>query len=107
MQTAHPILCFILRWAQVASGDWRATPQLTTASFSHDPTGRADRLDRFMGLENGQFFLSHGGFVPGFTKYGEKFDRPATGTAPSDIALPPVSIRQSSKAGASPADGGG
>ena len=45
--------------------------ELTTASFSHDPTGRSDRLDRFMGVEEGQFFLSHGGFVEGFTKYGE------------------------------------
>ena len=35
-----------------------------------------------MGVENGQFFLSHGGFVPGFTKYGEKFSRPALGKAP-------------------------
>jgi len=41
-----------------------------------------------MGLEGGQFFLSHGGFVPGFTDYGEKFTRPATGQAPSDIVLP-------------------
>ena len=41
-----------------------------------------------MGVEDGQFFLSHGGFVPGFTQYGEKFTRPATGKAPSDIALP-------------------
>jgi hypothetical protein len=47
-----------------------------------------DRLDRFMGVENGQFFLSHGGFVPGFTEYGMKFTRPASGIAPSDIILP-------------------
>jgi hypothetical protein len=41
-----------------------------------------------MGIESGQFFLSHGGFVPGFTKYGEKFTRPAEGKEPSDIELP-------------------
>ncbi len=72
------------QWIQTDAGQWL---ELTTASFSHDPTGKADRLDRFMGVENGQFFLSHGGFVEGFTKYGEKFPRPATSQPPSD--LPP------------------
>jgi hypothetical protein len=60
---------------------------LTTASFSFDGTGKADRLDRFMGLDNGQFFLSHGGFVPGFSKSAETFTRPALGAAPK-IVLP-------------------
>jgi hypothetical protein len=61
---------------------------LTEASFSHDGTGKSARLDRFMGVEDGRFFLSHGGFIPGFTKYGEKFTRPATTIPPKDIALP-------------------
>jgi len=73
------------QWIRTADGQWS---ELTTASFSHDGTGKADRLDRFMGVENGQFFLSHGGFVPGFTQYGEKFARPALGQPPSDIMLP-------------------
>ena len=73
------------QWMRTAEGQWI---ELTTATFSHDPTGKADRLDRFMGVENGQFFLSHGGFVPGSTAYGEKFTRPPTGKAPSDIVLP-------------------
>jgi hypothetical protein len=73
------------QWIRTADGRWI---ELTTASFSHDPTGKADRLDRFMGVEDGQFFLSHGGFVPGFTKYGEKFTRPAEGKGTPDIALP-------------------
>ena len=73
------------QWMRTAEGQWI---ELTTATFSHDATGKADRLDRFMGVENGQFFLSHGGFVPGFTPYGEKFTRPPTGKAPSDIVLP-------------------
>lgn len=73
------------QWIRTDVGQWI---ELTTASFSHDPTGRTDRLDRFMGLENGQFFLSQGGFVPGFTKYGEKFSRPATVKPPDDIVLP-------------------
>ncbi|HEY5481465.1 MAG TPA: DUF3472 domain-containing protein, partial [Verrucomicrobiae bacterium] len=72
------------QWIRSADGQWI---ELTTASFSHDTTGRADRLDRFMGVENGQFFLSHGGFVPGSTPFGVKFIRPATGKAPSDIVL--------------------
>jgi len=73
------------QWIRTAEGRWT---ELTTASFSHDPTGKADRLDRFMGVESGQFFLSHGGFVHGFTEYGQKFTRPATGKEPSDIVLP-------------------
>jgi hypothetical protein len=73
------------QWIHTVDGHWI---ELTTASFSHDPTGKADRLDRFMGVESGQFFLSHGGFVPGFTQYGQKFTRPATGKEPSDILLP-------------------
>ena len=48
---------------------------------------RSDRLDRFMGVENGQFFLHHGGFVNGFTKFGEKFTRPADGRRPVELEL--------------------
>jgi hypothetical protein len=70
------------QWIRTADGQWI---ELTTAHFSHDGNGKADRLDRFMGVENGQFFLSNGGFVPGFTKYGEKFTRPADGQPPTDI----------------------
>lgn len=72
-------------WARTDKGEWI---EVTTASFSHDGTGREDRLDRFMGVEDGRFFLSHGGFVDGFTKYGEPFTRPATGKAPADLDLP-------------------
>lgn len=70
------------QWIRTEAGQWQ---EVTTASFSHDATGKADRLDRFMGLENGQFFLSQGGFVPGFTKYGEKFTRPAGKGPPADL----------------------
>ncbi len=73
------------QWIRTADGLWI---ELTTARFSHDPTGKADRLDRFMGMENGQFFLAHGGFGPEFTEYGREFTRPATGKSPSDILLP-------------------
>ena len=73
------------QWIKWEDGQWT---ELTTASFSHDQTGRNDRLDRFMGLEQGEFFLSNGGFVPGFTRFGEKFARPSSGKPPSDIELP-------------------
>jgi hypothetical protein len=43
-----------------------------------------------MGVEDGQFFLSQGGFVSGFTKHGENFARPPRGTPPV-LELPPVS----------------
>jgi hypothetical protein len=73
------------QWIRTADGQWH---EQTTATFSHDPTGRADRLDRFMGVEDGQFFLSTGGFLPGFTKFGELFTRPAIGHPPTDIDTP-------------------
>ncbi|RPI90007.1 MAG: DUF3472 domain-containing protein, partial [Planctomycetaceae bacterium] len=67
------------QWICLPDGEWR---ELTTATFSHDPTGKEHRRDRFMGVEAGQFFLSHGGFMPGHTEFGQRFDRPATGVAP-------------------------
>ena len=73
------------QWIRTAAGEWK---EVTTAKFSHDATGKSDRLDRFMGVEQGQFFLSHGGFVDGFTKFGVPFDRPATGVSPADTDLP-------------------
>lgn len=69
------------QWVRTADGNWR---ELTVATFSHDPTGRADRLDRYMGVEEGRFFLSHGGFIPGSTKFGERFERPG-GVRPTDL----------------------
>lgn len=70
------------QWLRTADGQWH---EQTVATFSHDATGRADRLDRFMGVEDGQFFLSNGGFVPGYTKFGKKFTRPATDHPPTDF----------------------
>ncbi len=72
------------QWLKTADGEWH---EQLTATFSHDPTGKTARLDRFMGVEKGEFFLSQGGFVPGFTKFGEPFTRPATKTPPK-IELP-------------------
>ena len=77
------------QWIRTPAGEWI---ELAGATFSHDPTGRSDRLDRFMGVENGQFFLSHGGFGPGFTKFGDLFHRPALGQPPADLVnfVPPA-----------------
>ena len=72
------------QWYRAADGQWH---EITTATFSHDATGKADRLDRFMGVEKGRFFLQHGGFLPGFTKFGEPFTRPASAQPPV-IELP-------------------
>jgi hypothetical protein len=72
------------QWIRLSDGSWR---ELTTATFSHDATGKEARLDRFMGVEGGRFFLSHGGFVPGTTVMGAPFTRPAGGKAPV-IELP-------------------
>ncbi|MDA7618698.1 MAG: DUF3472 domain-containing protein [Verrucomicrobiota bacterium] len=72
------------QWIADPNGKWE---ELTTAKFSHDSTGKEDRLDRFMGLENGHFFLSHGGFLDDYTEYGKIFQRLPTGTKPMN--LPP------------------
>ncbi len=72
------------QWFRDSSGSWH---ELTTARFTHDPTGKSDRLDRFAGVEGGRFFLSQGGFVEGFTRSGDRFSRPST-ERPSELDLP-------------------
>lgn len=75
------------QWYRTADGAWH---EITRATFSHDATGETDRLDRCMGVEDGCFFLAHGGFLDGFTRYGDAFDRPAGGQPPADLDLPPL-----------------
>ncbi len=75
------------QWIRTAEQKW---VELTTATFSHDPTGKDDRFDRYMGVEDGQFFLSHGGFLDGYCDFGDKFERPNTGAAPGDLKLPAI-----------------
>ena len=67
------------QWVRLADGTWH---ELTRASFSFDGTGKHNRLDRSMGLQDNEFFLSHGGFVEGSTEYGETFERPASSQPP-------------------------
>jgi hypothetical protein len=45
------------QWIRTDKGEWI---EITEAGFSHDPTGKADRLDRFMGVEDGQFGIDLG-----------------------------------------------
>lgn len=73
-------------WVRTKDGEWF---EVTNSRFSHDPTGKSDRMDRFMGVEGNAFFLSHGGFIPGSTKYGEGFDRKASGKKPDLKNLAP------------------
>ncbi len=75
------------QWIRTSDGEWI---ELIEARFSHDPTGKTDRLDRFMGVQDGQFFLSHGGFTDDFTPYGEQFSRPKTNRSPKRMDLPPL-----------------
>ncbi|MCP4175698.1 MAG: DUF3472 domain-containing protein [Fuerstiella sp.] len=75
------------QWIRDSAGEWS---EITTAKFSHDATGKADRRDRFMGVEGGQFFLSHGGFTDGYTEFGVPFERPPTNRSPASMKLPPL-----------------
>lgn len=68
------------QWIRSDAGAWT---ELTSATFTHDPTGDADRFDRFGGIESGRFFLSNGGFVPGTTPGGTEFVRPKTDSEPA------------------------
>ncbi|MDF1839445.1 MAG: DUF3472 domain-containing protein [Planctomycetota bacterium] len=74
------------QWVRTKEGSW---VEITRASFSHDVTGKADRLDRFMGINNNEFFLSHGGFIEGQGTYGEAFDRKPGGSEP-DLVTEPI-----------------
>jgi len=82
------------QWVRMENGKWT---ELTKATFSHDGTGKSDRLDRFMGVEKDLFFLSQGGFVAGSTKFGTPFTRPPSRKAPDDLRLPEVSTGSGKK----------
>ncbi len=74
------------QWLKLSDGKW---VELTTAKFSHDGTGKADRLDYASGVEkNGRFYLSNGGFVANGVKFGDLLTRPHSGKHPTDITLP-------------------
>jgi hypothetical protein len=70
------------QWYRTSDGKWH---EITEARFSHDPTGKEDRMDRTMGVEDNQFFLRHGGFLDGSLDYGKPMKRMSTGEPPADI----------------------
>lgn len=70
------------QWYRTSDGKWH---EITQARFSHDPTGKDDRMDRTMGLEDNQFFLRHGGFLDGWLDYGTAMSRSAVVQVPSDL----------------------
>ena len=78
----HRKALFGNQWIRTSAGKWI---ELTEAKFSCDVTGKADRLDRSMAVENGLFTLSHGGFKDEFTKFGTRFQRPPANTPPTDF----------------------
>ncbi len=69
-------------WIRTIDGTWR---ELTTARFTHDPTGKVDRTDYDAGVtKDGRFYLSNGGFARAArtVRYGGLFTRPATNKPP-------------------------
>jgi hypothetical protein len=70
------------QWVREESGTWR---ELTTARFTHDPTGKEDRHDYGMGVSGKRFTLSNGGFVADGTKYGDTKTRPAAKKLPPEL----------------------
>jgi hypothetical protein len=77
------------QWARLAGGKWL---ELTVATFSHDPTGKAARLDRTMGVTFDRFFLRHGGFLEDSVPYGERFMRPQHRSTPGRPRRPPPAL---------------
>ena len=68
------------QWVQNDKGIWI---ELTKSTFSYDATGKAgDRIDYGGGVNNGQFYLWNGGFKEANAKFGEEFNRVATGQRP-------------------------
>jgi len=72
------------QWVRTTDGTWR---ELTTARFTHDVTGRADRLDYDAGARGNTFCLSNGGFLEGKVKLGDTFTRRGNGRPPKDLPL--------------------
>jgi len=72
------------QWIITNTGEWI---ELNKCSFTHDPTGKTERVDYGAGVENGNFYLFNGGFVPGTAKYRDSFTRPLSKAKPA-IQLP-------------------
>jgi hypothetical protein len=68
-------------WICTKQGKW---VQLQAATFSHDGSGKRDRLDYDFGLRNGRFWLQTGGFEGKTPKFGALIKMPAE-TPPDDV----------------------
>jgi hypothetical protein len=73
------------QWIKTQEGQWI---ELTTARFTHDPTGKESRKDYGAGVTHGRFYLSNGGFIAEPIQFGDQIHRPATRKPPTDIILP-------------------
>ncbi|MBK7374901.1 MAG: DUF3472 domain-containing protein [Chitinophagaceae bacterium] len=68
------------QWIRKENGEWK---EMTKSTFSYDATGKAgDRVDHGGGAENNRFYLWNGGFKPADARFGEPFNRTATGEKP-------------------------
>ena len=61
-------------------------PPFSTPLFQFNrPNGSFRQI--YGAREDGEFFLSHGGFIDRFSMYGEAFTRPTAGQPPMDLTL--------------------
>jgi hypothetical protein len=72
------------QWIATADGKWH---EITTARFTHDVTGKADRKDYSVDVVDGRFVLANGGFLEKRSDYGQMSERPATNKPPTDVDL--------------------
>ena len=70
------------QWVLDTEGHWA---EITKAQFTHDLTGKENRLDRFGGVNGNAFFLSQGGFIPSTMAFRQEIGRSATGQPPADV----------------------
>lgn len=70
------------QWVRTTDGKWI---ELTSARFTHDPTGRKNRKDYGAGAKQGRFYLSNGGFIAEPIHYGDIVRRSAGNKPPADI----------------------
>lgn len=76
------------QWIGTTDDKWR---QLLQARFTHDETGKADRLDYEAKAIGGAFSLATGGFGNDpKTDFGSILIRDMTGDQPTDLQLPPI-----------------
>ena len=74
-------------WVRAEDGAWT---ELTTARFSYTDDVK-ERPDRGGGVAGRRFYLSNGGYVPTpDVRKGDTFTRPASGSPPNKIELPPI-----------------